>query len=66
MLNDNDILEGKALEQSLHNARKAELEAELQALREDEPPLFDKRDGIVGSLGVIAGAGIALAVEAFL
>ena len=44
-------------------ARKLGLEAELKALKAQEPPLIDMRDGIAAAGGALLGAAVTLLVE---
>ena len=44
-------------------ARKAGLQAELNALKAQEPPLIDMRDGIAAGAGALLGATVTLLVE---
>jgi len=46
-------------------ARKAGLEAELKALKAQEPPLIDTRDGIAAGVGALVGVAATLVWEAF-
>jgi len=44
-------------------ARKAGLQAELNMLKAQEPPLIDMRDGIAAGAGALLGAAVTLLIE---